>query len=185
MAFVVVWRMWGWNPLAAAALIVPFVCLDMTFLAANLLKVAEGGWISLFVGGMLIIVMVTWRRGARLLFEKTRKQEVPLIDLVKISKRSQSIACPGTAVFFTSDPESAPTALLHSLKHYKVLHEENVILTPRDRRNAAGEPGRARDDGLHQQDLRAHHDPLRLHGKSERAEGAFAARRNSAGSSTS
>src|SRR5271169_5284520 len=129
MAFVVIWRMWGWNPVAAAALIVPFVCLDMTFLAANLLKVAEGGWISLFVGGMLIIVMVTWRRGARLLFEKTRKQEVSLIDLVKNLEKKPIHRVPGTAVFFTSDPESAPTALLHSLKHYKVLHEENVILT--------------------------------------------------------
>jgi KUP system potassium uptake protein len=129
MAFVVIWRMWGWNPFAAAALIVPFVFLDITFLAANLLKVAEGGWISLFVGGMLIIVMVTWRRGARLLFEKTRKQEVSLIDLVKNLEKKPIHRVPGTAIFFTSDPESAPTALLHSLKHYKVLHEENVILT--------------------------------------------------------
>jgi KUP system potassium uptake protein len=129
MAFVVIWRMWGWNPFAAAALIVPFVFLDVTFLAANLLKVAEGGWISLFVGGMLIIVMVTWRRGARLLFEKTRKQEVSLIDLVKNLEKKLIHRVPGTAIFFTSDPESAPTALLHSLKHYKVLHEENVILT--------------------------------------------------------
>jgi KUP system potassium uptake protein len=129
MAFVVIWRMWGWNPFAAAALIVPFVCLDITFLAANLLKVAEGGWISLFVGSILIIIMVTWRRGARLLFDKTRKQEVSLIDLVKNLEKKSIHRVPGTAIFFTSDPESAPTALLHSLKHYKVLHEENVILT--------------------------------------------------------
>ena len=129
MAFVVVWRMWGWNPVAAAALIVPFILLDMTFLAANLLKVAEGGWISLFVGGILMIVMVTWWRGSRLLFEKTRKLEVPLVDLVKNLEKKPIHRVPGTAVFFTSDPESAPTALLHSLKHYKVLHEENIILT--------------------------------------------------------
>jgi len=129
MAFVVVWRMWGWNPFAAAALIVPFALLDMTFLAANLLKVAEGGWISLFVGSVLLIIMMTWRRGARFLFEKTRKLEVPLIDLVKNLEKKSIHRVPGTAVFFTSDPESAPTALLHSLKHYKVLHEENVILT--------------------------------------------------------
>ena len=129
MAFVVVWRMWGWNPFAAAALIVPFALLDMTFLAANLLKVAEGGWISLFVGSMLLIIMITWRRGARFLFEKTRKLEVPLIDLVKNLEKKPIHRVPGTAIFFTSDPESAPTALLHSLKHYKVLHEENVILT--------------------------------------------------------
>ncbi|HLL27290.1 MAG TPA: potassium transporter Kup [Xanthobacteraceae bacterium] len=129
MAFVVVWRMWGWSLLATTLLIVPFVLLDTTFLAANLLKVAEGGWISLFVGSILIIVMVTWRRGARLLFEKTRKQEVPLIDLVKNLEKKPINRVPGTAIFFTSDPESAPTALLHSLKHYKVLHEENIILT--------------------------------------------------------
>jgi KUP system potassium uptake protein len=129
MAFVVVRRMWGWNLLATTALIVPFVLLDTTFLAANLLKVAEGGWVSLFVGGIVIIVMVTWRRGARLLFDKTRKQEVPLIDLVKNLEKKSVHRVPGTAMFFTSDRESAPTALLHSLKHYKVLHEENVILT--------------------------------------------------------
>jgi KUP system potassium uptake protein len=129
MAFVVVRHMWGWNLLATTALIAPFVLVDTTFLAANLLKVAEGGWVSLFVGGIVIIVMITWRRGARLLFEKTRKQEVPLIDLVKNLEKKSIHRVPGTAMFFTSDPESAPTALLHSLKHYKVLHEENVILT--------------------------------------------------------
>jgi KUP system potassium uptake protein len=129
MAFIVIWKMWGWRLWTALALIVPFALIDFTFLAANLLKVAEGGWISLFVAGMLLTVMLTWRRGARALFEKTRKLEVPLIDLVKNLEKKEIHRSPGTAIFFTSDPLSAPTALLHSLKHYKVLHEQNVILT--------------------------------------------------------
>ena len=83
MAFVVIWKVWKWNPIVAAALIVPLAVIDSTFLAANLLKVVEGGWISLLVGGSLIAVMWIWRRGARILFEKTRRLEVPLRDLIR------------------------------------------------------------------------------------------------------
>jgi len=75
------------------------------------------------------VVMYTWRRGTRLLFQKTRRQEIPLASLVANLEKKPPAAVPGTAVFLTSDPEFAPTALLHSLKHYKVLHEKNVILT--------------------------------------------------------
>jgi KUP system potassium uptake protein len=129
MAFVVVWKGWRWSWIAAAALIGPFLAVDLTFLTANLLKIVEGGWVPLALGIMLMIVMYTWRRGTRLLFEKTRRQETPLTDLVAMLERKPPQRVPGTAVFFTSDPGSAPTALLHSLKHYKVLHEQNVILT--------------------------------------------------------
>ena len=75
--------------------------------------------------------MWTWRRGSQILFAKTRKSEVPLVDLVEVLSKRPPHQVPGTAVFFTSDPESTPTALLHSLKHYKVLHENNVVLTIR------------------------------------------------------
>jgi len=129
MAFVVIWKMWNWPPLLAAALIAPFLLIDLTFLAANLLKVVEGGWLPLAFGGLVMIVMYTWRRGSRLLFEKTRKLEMPLVDLVGMLEKRPPQRVPGTAVFLTSDPQSTPTALLHSLKHYKVLHEKNVILT--------------------------------------------------------
>src|SRR5205085_2157457 len=107
----------------------PFVLVDLTFLGANLLKVFEGGWVPLALGGLLMVVMYTWRRGMRLLYEKTRRQETPLDALVAMLEKKPPHRVPGTAVFFTSDPQSAPTALLHSLKHYKVLHEHNVILT--------------------------------------------------------
>ncbi len=129
MAFIVVWKVWRWHPIAAAALMVPFLVVDLTFLSANLLKVVEGGWVPLAFGLLVMTVMYTWRRGSHLLFEKTRRLETPLDELVAMLERKPPQRVPGTAVFLTSDPHSAPTALLHSLKHYKVLHEKNVILT--------------------------------------------------------
>jgi KUP system potassium uptake protein len=129
MAFVVIWRGWKWSALTTAALIVPFLIIDLTFLAANLLKVFDGGWVPLVMGGAIILLMYTWRRGSRLLFEKSRKLELPLADLVAMLEKRPPQRVAGTAVFLTSDPASAPTALMHSLKHYKVLHEKNVILT--------------------------------------------------------
>jgi KUP system potassium uptake protein len=129
MGFVVIWKVWRWTALAAAALIAPFLALDLTFLAANLLKVLEGGWVPLALGGWVMLLMYTWRRGSRLLFEKSRKLEFPLADLVAMLEKRPPARVAGTAVFLTSDPVSAPTALMHSLKHYKVLHEKNVILT--------------------------------------------------------
>jgi KUP system potassium uptake protein len=101
----------------------------VTFLTANMLKIIEGGWIPLALGAVIMVIMYTWRRGTRLLVQKTRKQEIPLSTLVRNLEKKPPYRVPGTAVFFTSDPEFAPTALLHSLKHYKVLHEKNVILT--------------------------------------------------------
>jgi KUP system potassium uptake protein len=74
-------------------------------------------------------IMYTWRRGTKLLFEKTRRQEIGLTELVRMLEKKPPTRVPGTAVFLTSTPGSAPTALMHSLKHYKVLHEQNVILT--------------------------------------------------------
>jgi KUP system potassium uptake protein len=107
----------------------PLLALDLVFLGANALKVFQGGWVPLALAGMLVLVMWTWRRGTRILFEKTRRSETRLIDLVASLSKREPPRVPGTAVFFTSDPTSAPTALLHSLKHYKVLHDNNVILT--------------------------------------------------------
>jgi KUP system potassium uptake protein len=129
MAFVVIWRVWQWPVFLAVALIAPFLFIDLTFLSANLLKIVEGGWVPLALGGVIMAVMYTWRRGTRMLMTKTRKQEMPLESLVTNLERKPPTRVPGTAVFLTSDPEFAPTALLHSLKHYKVLHENNVILT--------------------------------------------------------
>jgi KUP system potassium uptake protein len=129
MAFAVIFRGLHWPIWAAALLIGPFLLIDLTFLGANLLKVIEGGWMPLALGCTIMIAMYTWRRGTRLLFEKTRRSEVPLEGLVNSLEKKLPPLVPGTAVFLTSDPTCAPTALLHSLKHYKVLHDKNVILT--------------------------------------------------------
>jgi KUP system potassium uptake protein len=129
MAFVVIWKVWRWSVVVAALVIVPLLALDLTFLAANLLKVFEGGWMPLALGSVVMLLMYTWRRGSRLLSDKSRKLELPLADLVAMLEKRPPQRVPGTAVFLTSDPASAPTALMHSLKHYKVLHERNVILT--------------------------------------------------------
>jgi KUP system potassium uptake protein len=128
MAFIVIWKVWHWTPLAAAVLMIPFIVVDATFLTANMMKVVEGGWVPLAFGIFMMVIMYTWRRGSRLLFEKTRRLETPLDTLVAMLEKKPPATVPGTAVFFTSDPTSTPTALMHSLKHYKVLHEKNVIL---------------------------------------------------------
>jgi len=129
LAFVAIWKVWRWSAVAAACIIGPFLLIDLTFLSANMLKIFEGGWMPLALGSMVMLIMYTWRRGSRILSEKTRPLELPLADLIRILEKKPPIRVPGTAIFLTSDPLSAPTALLHSLKHYKVLHERNAILT--------------------------------------------------------
>jgi KUP system potassium uptake protein len=129
LALIVVWRVWKWSLKAAIALIVPFLLVDFTFLIANLLKVAHGGWVPLLIGSFLVLVMLTWRKGVGILSAKTRRMELPIEPLCQNLEKSPPWRVPGTAVFLTADPASAPTSLLHSLKHYKVLHESNVILT--------------------------------------------------------
>ena len=129
MAMVVIWKSWKWTLWATAALMVPFLLIDTTFLSANLLKVFHGGWVPLLIGALVMLVIFTWRKGANILAAKTRRLETPIDELVEALEKRPPTRVPGTAVFLTGDPNSAPTALLHSLKHYKVLHEDNVVLT--------------------------------------------------------
>ena len=129
MGFVVIWKLWNWRAATAAAVILPFVVVDMSFFSANLLKLLEGAWVPLLFGAAMAAMIWTWRRGSAILIAKTRRIEVPLTDLIKsLEKRPPHIVM-GTAVFLTSDPSFVPTALLHNLKHNKVLHEHNVVLT--------------------------------------------------------
>ena len=129
MAMVVIWKSWKWTLWVTAALMVPFLLIDTTFLSANLLKVFHGGWVPLLIGALVMLVIFTWRKGANILAAKTRRLETPIDELVEALEKKPRPRVPGTAVFLTGDPNSAPTALLHSLKHYKVLHEDNVVLT--------------------------------------------------------
>jgi len=129
MGFVVIWKLWNWRAATAAALIVPLVTVDLTFFAANLLKLLEGAWVPLLFGVAMAVMIWTWRRGSVILSDKTRRTEVPLDALIKSLEKRPPHIVKGTAVFLTSDPNFAPTALLHNLKHNKVLHEHNVVLT--------------------------------------------------------
>jgi KUP system potassium uptake protein len=129
LGFIVIWKLWRWPLWAAAGLMVPLFLIDTTFVAASMLELAEGAWMPVLVGAALVIIMYTWRRGTRLLAQKTRRVEVPFEPLIKSLEAKPPHVVPGTAVFLTADPEFAPTALLHNLKHNKVLHEHNVILT--------------------------------------------------------
>ncbi|MET3789990.1 potassium transporter Kup [Aquamicrobium terrae] len=126
---IVMIRIWKWPLWASLSLTALFGLIEFGFLVTNAMKVRDGGWASLVVAFMVVVVMVTWVRGSRLLFEKTRKNEVPLEFLAGNLAKKQPQLVPGTAIFLTSDPLSAPTALMHSLKHYKVLHEQNIILS--------------------------------------------------------
>ena len=141
LAYIVVRRLWRWGPLLTAALIGPLLAMDLTFLCANVLKILSGGWVPVLIGLGLSLVMLTWVRGTQLLFDKTRRDSVPLKDLADILKTRAPHRVPGTAIFLTSDADVAPVALMHNLKHNKVLHEKNVILTV-----ATAETPRVRDD---------------------------------------
>jgi KUP system potassium uptake protein len=129
LAFVVIWKRWQWPLWQAVLLIVPFVVVDIVFFSANFLKLFEGAWAPLLFGATMVLLILTWRRGTGILISKTRRSEVPLDTLFRNLEKKPPHFVSGTAVFLTSDPEFAPTALLHNLKHNKVLHESNVILT--------------------------------------------------------
>jgi KUP system potassium uptake protein len=129
LAFIVIWKLWHWPLWRVALVIAPLIAIDATFFTANLLKLFEGAWAPILFGTSMVLLILTWRRGTTLLAQKTRRTEVPLDTLVNSLEKKLPHIVPGTAVFLTSTPESAPTALLHNLKHNKVLHEHNVILT--------------------------------------------------------
>jgi KUP system potassium uptake protein len=134
MAFEFVRTRWNWSASIATIVLLPLLVLELIFLGANLLKIHDGGYIPILIATAFIVVMWTWRRGTALLMEKTRHTDIPLPSFVSSIERKSDHSpahVPGTAIFLTSDPESAPAALLHNLKHNHVLHDRNVILTIR------------------------------------------------------
>jgi KUP system potassium uptake protein len=128
MAFLVMWKCWQWKVASAALVIAPFLAVDLIFLLANLLKIFEGGWLPLAVGASLMLVMLTWHRGTRILAAISRQNEVSLADFIAMIGKSSITRASGTAVFLTGNPTATPTALLHNIKHNKVLHENNIVL---------------------------------------------------------
>ena len=128
---VVARRHWKWPLWACGVLLAPFLALDLVFLGANALKIADGGWVPLAVAAAIVLAMWTWHLGTRILHAKVHRDSVSLDDLVVSLTARPPFRVSGTAIFLTSDPSVAPVALMHNLKHNKVLHAENVIMTVR------------------------------------------------------
>ena len=120
------WRRPVWQAALASGI---FGTLDVVFITSNLLKFLHGAWLPLALGSGLVVIMWTWTRGAGILADKTRRDSVSLGELASILKARAPHRAPGTAIFLTSDPDIAPVALMHNLKHNRVLHEKNIILT--------------------------------------------------------
>ena len=129
LAFVIVRRVWKWRRWQAALLLAPIALVDVVFTLSNLLKVKDGAWLPLVMGGGLVVIMWTWTRGVEVLADKVRRDSLPLADLIAMLRARPPWRSPGTAIYLTGDADVAPAALMHNLKHNKVLHAHNIILT--------------------------------------------------------
>ncbi|AHB49448.1 potassium transporter Kup [Hyphomicrobium nitrativorans NL23] len=129
VAFFVLWKYWRWPLWKVAALMLPLLVVELTFFAANAMKFFEGAWFPVLVAAVLSLIMFTWMRGYRILSRITRRDETELDWLVRRLEAKPPARVPGTAVFLSADVNAAPTALMHNLKHNRVLHERNVVLS--------------------------------------------------------
>ena len=134
MAFVVLRRRWLWPMWRVAALLVPLLAIELVFFSANVIKLLQGAWVPIVAAIALIVVMLTWRRGTGILAAEERSH-ADLKSVLKLGAKPP-LRVNGTAVFLTATPKSAPSALLHNLKHNHMLHERNILLLsgPRARR---------------------------------------------------
>jgi KUP system potassium uptake protein len=125
---VVLFSLWKWPMWKALPLLLIFFIVDMAYLGANLLKVPDGGYFPLIIGGIIFLLLTTWARGRTLMQERMREASMPIKVFVN-SASSSAMRVPGTAVFMTSTADGVPHALLHNLKHNKVIHERVILLT--------------------------------------------------------
>jgi KUP system potassium uptake protein len=128
LAFIVVYRGWRWPLIGALALIAPMLTLDLVFLGANALKLLSGAALPLILGAALFGVILTWVRGTDIVTAKVQRDTPLLDDFLPLLASRAPHRVPGAAIYLTADPTHAPGALLHNLKHNKVLHQKNVIL---------------------------------------------------------
>lgn len=129
LAYFVLRDVWRWSIAASIAVLLPFLLIDLVFFSANAMKVAQGGWLPLLVGAATAVVIWNWRSGRQILMTIRRETSIGLAGFVQQCETSQSIhRIRGTAVFMSSEADTAPAALLHNLKHNQVLHERNLIV---------------------------------------------------------
>jgi KUP system potassium uptake protein len=131
LAYVVARNEWGWKLWQAALCVLPFVVIDLAFFSANSTKIAAGGWFPLVFGFIVFVMLTTWKRGRELLHDKLGQDSIELAPFINSLALGGTARVPGTAVFMTGRPQGVPRAMLHSLKHYKVLHERMVVATIR------------------------------------------------------
>jgi KUP system potassium uptake protein len=120
---------WRWSLAAILAFTVPMLFIDVSFFAANIIKVLDGGWFPLAVGAVIYTLMTTWRKGRQILNERLAEQSLSIDDFLRDLGRGSLPRVPGTAVFMTRDDHGTPTPLLHNIKHNKVVHKNVVLLT--------------------------------------------------------
>ena len=129
--YIVARRRWHWPAAAALPIAAFFITIDLAFFGANMLKIAHGGWFPLLVSAAILFLMLTWRKGRRVLRSRLGEMCIPLNDFLSELKSQKIRRVPGTAVYMSGNRLGTPLALLHNLKHNKVLHEEVVLLTVR------------------------------------------------------
>jgi len=125
---VVVRAVWKWSLPAAVGLAALFLVADLSFWGANLPKIPAGGWFPLVIAGIVFGLMTTWKKGRAILGERLKEQRLPLEDFIQDVERHKIRRVPGTAVFMYGSPDGTPPALMHNVKHNKVLHKQVVIL---------------------------------------------------------
>jgi len=133
LIYIVLTRLWGWHRFAALATVVPLLGVDLSFLASNALKIPQGGWFPIAIGVLVFTLLTTWKRGRAILLERQMKETMPLELFISSIATSPPARVPGTAVFLASTEGRVPAALLHNLKHNKVLHERVILLTLKTR----------------------------------------------------
>jgi KUP system potassium uptake protein len=141
LASVVFRRQFGWPRFAALAVFGTFGFFDLSFFSANTLKIVEGGWVPMAIGLTIVVTMTTWRRGRGLLVARWMQDSLPLASFLARLPQSRIIRVPGTAVFMTGNLDFVPNALLHNLKHNKVLHEQVFFVTVRNLDVPTADPG--------------------------------------------
>ena len=129
LASVVFHVIWGWSRLRTGLLVALFLTIDLAFFGANVLKIPDGGWVPLLIGSVIFTLMTTWKAGRKLQFTRLRNEAMALGPFIESMSRHAPMRVPGNAIFMTPNPNGVPHAMLHNLKHNKVLHEKVVLLT--------------------------------------------------------
>lgn len=129
LACTVAWKLWNWHPIWLGMGFVLMVLVDLIFLSANLMKIHHGGWFPLALAAAVFMVMTTWKRGRAILNDFIKSKTVSLEHFLEQIRAKPPAKVSGTAVFMTADPTGIPAALVHNVKHNKVLHDRNVFLT--------------------------------------------------------